>query len=90
MIILRKGDFNPMGLREDSLKSDGNSAPNPKSRLKAARAVPATSRIRKKNGSKNFKQIFVLSFDALKERKARSALRRSECFCNQAIKLLSS
>ena len=74
MIILRKGDFNPMGLREDSLKSDGNSAPNPKSRLKAARAVPAASRIRKKNGSKNFKQIFVLSFDALKERKARSAL----------------
>src|SRR5581483_11171289 len=63
-----------MGLREDSLKNDGNSAPNTKSRLKAARAVSSSSRIQKRSSSKNFKQIFILSFDALKERKARSAL----------------
>jgi putative ABC transport system permease protein len=63
-----------MGLREDSLKNDGNSAPNTKSWLKAARAISSSSRIQKKNSSKNFKQIFILSFDALKERKARSAL----------------
>jgi putative ABC transport system permease protein len=63
-----------MGLREDSLKNDGNSARNTKSRLKPARAISASSRIQKKNSSKNFKQIFILSFDALKERKARSAL----------------
>jgi hypothetical protein len=30
--------------------------------------------LKKKHKSKNIKQIFILSFDALKERKARSAL----------------
>lgn len=61
-----------MGLREDSLKKDGNSALSTKA--KTANTALAPSRIRKKSTNKNLKQIFILSFDALKERKARSAL----------------
>ncbi len=63
-----------MGLREDSLKNDEKSAPKTKVGLKASRPVPITSPAKKKNNNKNFKQIFILSFDALRERKARSAL----------------
>jgi hypothetical protein len=66
-----------MGLRKDALKNNEN-APV----VKRQKVVPgkrtSVSVIHKKKQKKhyhrNLKQIFILSFDALRERKARSAL----------------
>jgi len=64
------------GLREGSLKNngDGRVASESKIKMEVSRRPVATSLTKKKSNNKNIKQIFVLSFDALKERKARSAL----------------
>src|SRR5438093_9261847 len=65
-----------MGLREDALKNNGN-VPVVKGQ-KVVRGKRPTSSIsvtnKKKHNHRNLKQIFILSFDALRERKARSAL----------------
>ena len=65
-----------MGLREDALKNNGN-VPVVK-RQKVVRGKRPTSSIsvtnKKKHNHRNLKQIFILSFDALRERRARSAL----------------
>ena len=65
-----------MGLREDSLKNNGGGRVAPESKIKMKVSRPAATLLaqKKNNRSKNLKQIFVLSFDALRERKARSAL----------------
>ena len=75
-----------MGLREDALRNNGieNGALRTKdSRMNPVVHSTATLPPKKKtktkinnnkNRSRNFKQILVLSFDALRERKARSAL----------------
>ena len=65
-----------MGLREDSIKNNGGGRVAPESKIKMKVSRPAATLLaqKKNNRSKNLKQIFVLSFDALRERKARSAL----------------
>jgi hypothetical protein len=66
-----------MGLREDSLKNNGDEKVASKSKIKMKVSRPAATLLaqkKKNNKNKNLKQIFVLSFDALRERKARSAL----------------
>ena len=65
-----------MGLREDSLNNgDGRVASENKIKTKVSRpAATLLAQKKKNNKNKNLKQIFVLSFDALRERKARSAL----------------
>src|SRR5437773_6074840 len=64
-----------MGLREDALKNNGNV---PAKIQKVVRGKRPTSSIsvtnKKKHNHRNLKQIFILSFDALRERRARSAL----------------
>jgi len=67
-----------MGLREDALKNNGDGRAY-ESKIKMRRPVTASvvsslALNKKRNNNKNFKQIFLLSFDALRERKARSAL----------------
>ena len=66
-----------MGLREDSLKNNGDEKVASKSKIKMKVSRPAATLLaqkKKNNKNKNLKQVFVLSFDALRERKARSAL----------------
>ena len=66
-----------MGLREDSLKNNGDEKVASESKIKMKVSRPAATLLaqkKKNNKNKNLKQIFVLSFDALRERKARSAL----------------
>ena len=66
-----------MGLREDSLKNNGDGRVNSENKIKTKASRPAPTllaRKKKNNKNKNLKQIFILSFDALRERKARSAL----------------
>ena|SRR6478672_317070 len=57
-----------MGLEEKAQKSGRNAL------VKRKVSSSLSHRTKKKKRSKNIKQIFVLSFDALRERKARSAL----------------
>jgi len=66
-----------MGLREDSLKNNGDGRVASENKIKTKVSRPAATLLaqkKKNNKNKNLKQIFVLSFDALRERKARSAL----------------
>jgi putative ABC transport system permease protein len=68
-----------MGLREDSLKNNGDGRVASGNKIKTKVSRPAATLLAQKkknnkNKNKNLKQIFVLSFDALRERKARSAL----------------
>src|SRR5712691_3005126 len=68
-----------MGLREDALRNNENeNTPE----VKRQNVVPGKrtsvpvihKKKQKKHNHRNLKQIFILSFDALRERKARSAL----------------
>ena len=66
-----------MGLREDSLKNNGDGRVTSENKIKTKVSRPAPTLLtqkKKNNKNKNLKQIFILSFDALRERKARSAL----------------
>jgi putative ABC transport system permease protein len=63
-----------MGLARDSLNREFKGESADPVILRHPRRFNLPSRGKKKNNNKNFKQIFILSFDALKERKARSAL----------------
>jgi putative ABC transport system permease protein len=68
-----------MGLREDALKNNGDGRAASESKIKIRRPVTVSvgtsvAQKKKRNNNKNLKQILILSFDALRERKARSAL----------------
>ena len=69
-----------MGLREDALKNnrDGRAASENEIQIKrrpsSSAATSVAQKKKKRNNNKNIKQVFILSFDALKERKARSSL----------------
>jgi hypothetical protein len=64
-----------MGLR-DTLGNNGNRPVVRGEKIKWKRSVSVIHKKKQKhnNNNKNLKQVFILSFDALKERKARSAL----------------
>ena len=63
-----------MGLREDA-HGHRPIVSGEKVKAKRSTAISVTQKKKQKqNNNKNLKQIFILSFDALRERKARSAL----------------
>jgi len=61
-----------MGLREDALGNNGNGPLLKGERVKSKIGFRCDSVAHKKN--KNYKQILILSVDAIRERKLRSAL----------------
>jgi len=69
-----------MGLKEDALRNNGSIPSAKRQEFVRGKSPPSTiSRVhhktkRKGTHNRNLKQIFILSFDALRERKVRSVL----------------
>ena len=64
-----------MGIKEIKIaKKGGRHAANVNAQRHSSSQSSIISKNKRKHNSKNIKQIFILSFDALKDRKARSAL----------------
>ena len=62
-----------MGIKEDALKKEKNVS-TPNLEKESDSVIHEQQRKKKKYHNRNLKQIFILSFDALRERKARSIL----------------